>query len=95
MGKMDRLLNNKNYNLTTKFLRLNYEQLVPFTRYREAFPAIKRYRYRNTKSRLLRILPPEWLLALFLPLSRFKKAKEQTVWNESLIKIRQDANEYD
>ena len=92
---MDRLLNNKNYNISTKFLRLNYEALLPFTRYREAFPAIKRYRYRNTKSRLLRILPPEWLLALFLPLSRFKKAKEQTVWNESLIKIRQDANEYD
>jgi hypothetical protein len=71
MGKMDSLLNNKKYNLTTKFVRLNYKQLGAF---KEAYPAIKRYRYKNTASRLLRILPPEWLLALFLPISRFKTA---------------------
>jgi len=86
--KLGRLLNNRNYNVTTHWQRLSYEQLLPFTRYREAKPCIKRYKYRRVLSNIVTVFPVEWELALMLPLHRFKKAKEQTVWINSRQAIR-------
>jgi len=86
--KLGRLLNNRNYNVTTHWQRLSYEQLLPFTRYREAKPCIKRYKYRRVLSSIITVFPVEWELALMLPLQRFKKAKEQTVWINSRQAIR-------
>jgi hypothetical protein len=86
--KLGRLLNNRNYNVTTHWQRLSYEQLLPFTRYREAKPCIKRYKYRRVLSSIVTVFPVEWELALMLPLQRFKKAKEQTVWINSRQQIR-------
>jgi len=86
--KLGRLLNNRNYNATTRWQRLSYEQLLPFTKYREARPCIKRYKYRRVMSRIVTVFPVEWELALMLPLQRFKKAKEQTVWINSRQAIR-------
>ena len=81
------LLNNDNYNFRSKFSRISYERLKPFTKYRNARPCIKRYKYNNVQSKLLKVFGPEWEIALFLPLQRFKGRSEGTVLADSRRKL--------
>ena len=83
------MLNNENYNYLSKFSRLSYERLKPllFTRYRNARPCIKRYKYNNVESRLLKVFGPEWELALFLPLQHFHGRSESTALADSRRKL--------
>ncbi len=81
------LLNNENYNFRSKFSRISYERLKPFTKYRNAKPCIKRYKYINVQSKLLKVFAPEWEIALFLPLQKFKGRSESTVYTDSRRKL--------
>jgi len=46
-------------------------------------PTIKRYLFGYLKSMCLKIEPEDNLTAIMLPVQRFKKANEQTVWADS------------
>lgn len=47
----------------------------------------KRYILRNIKSKIAVIPEEEWELALFLPLQRFQKQSEGTVWSDSVSRL--------
>ena len=81
--QLSTLLNNKNYNYRSKFAQASYDRLSPFTKYRWAKPCIKRYKYNNIQSKIIKVFAPEWEIALFLPLQRFKGRTENTVWAHS------------
>ena len=81
------LLNNEKYNYRTRFDDVSYERLKPFTKYRYAKPCIKRYKYSNVRSRIIKVFAPEWEIALFLPLQRFRGRAETTVWAHSRRKL--------
>ena len=85
--QLSTLLNNDNYNFRSKFSRISYERLKPFTKYRNARPCIKRYKYNNVQSKLLKVFGPEWEIALFLPLQRFKGRSEGTALADSRRKL--------
>lgn len=87
-SKIDGLLNNRSYNFSTRAVRLTYEKLKPFTRYKESLPCIRRYRRKNVRGRMVRIFPQEWLLAMFLPLEQFVKKPTATVWVDSMRRMR-------
>lgn len=69
-------------------VRVTYDILNASKKYKEFKPCLKRYSYRQIKSRILRIQPEEWETALFLPTHQFQKAKANEVWKESMMEIR-------
>ena len=72
-------------------LVLKYKKLINTPRIREFLkPCIKRYYYKRMDSYLLRIPPEDWYIAVFLPLSRFKKAHRQLVYRNSRLEISRD-----
>ena len=91
LNKLVYLLNNRKYTVTTKFLGLSYETLRPFTKYREALPAIKRYTRKFVRSRIVKIFADEWLLASFLPAQEWMKQNESTVYAHSRKRILQSS----
>ena len=87
LNKLSIFLNNSEYSISTRFFRLSYEELIPFTRYREALPALKRYNFDNVRSRFMKIFADEWLLAALLPVQRFMKKSNNNVYTMSQQRI--------
>jgi len=79
-------LNNKRYDEKTK-LKINYQILKAASKFRYFKPCIKRYLKSHVRSQLLEIDVKEWDYVLMLPLARFKKAHQRTVWDESVQSI--------
>jgi len=69
-------------------LRVTYDILVASRRLKEFRPCIKRYLAGHIQSKIIAIQPNEWDIAAMLPLQQFRKAKTETVWQESLEQIR-------
>jgi len=69
-------------------IRITYSILSASRKYKAFEPCLKRYLYDHMGSRLLRVDPPEWETALFLPVERFQKARKTKVFRESMNKIR-------
>jgi hypothetical protein len=69
-------------------MRVTYDILTSTKRFREFKPCIKRYLFPHLKSRILKIQPDEWEVAVFLPMHQFKGAKPQQVWQESIDQIK-------
>lgn len=65
-------------------LRITYDILTKASRYRFFKPCVKQYLNSHIRSRLVKIQPTEWDMALFLPLERFQKASKQRVFKESI-----------
>jgi len=82
MDQLKGFATNKNFDETTK-LRLTYNMLKGFTKYKRARPTIHRYLSNKVNSRFVLINADEWEVALFLPVERFKKASKQQVWTNS------------
>lgn len=72
----------KKYNENTKILA-NYKILKSAAKYKAFKPTVKRYLNNHIRSPFLEIKAPEWDIALFLPLERFKKSDKETVWEDS------------
>lgn len=72
-----------------KRLQISYELLKSRSRTRLYLPCIKRYKYKQFRSKILVLKPDDWLIALFSPLERFEKRSMRFVHQESL-KIVQD-----
>jgi hypothetical protein len=64
-------------------IRVSYNMLRGFTRFKRAKPCIKRYLTTYMKSQFIPVTPDEWGPALFLPVEQFRKMNKQTVWQES------------
>ena len=71
-----------------KRIRVTYPLLDSSSRYKEFKPCIKKYLYGRIKSRILKVQPEEWDIALYLPVHQFRKEKAKTVWQESVQQIR-------
>jgi hypothetical protein len=66
-------------------IRVSYNMMRGFSRFKRAKPALKRYLTPYIKSQFIPVTPDEWGPALFLPVEQFRKANKQTVWQESKI----------
>lgn len=73
---------------TTRLSKISYNVLKSKSSLKPYIPCVKRYLSTHIKSKMAIIPPSEWELALFLPLQRFQKQPEVTVWKESVSKIR-------
>ena len=82
MDQLKAFANNNKYDETTK-LRLSYNMLKGFTKYKRARPAVHRYLNSKVNSKFVLVNADEWEVALFLPVERFKKANKKKVWAHS------------
>ncbi len=82
MDNLYDLTNNARYDETTK-LRISYNMLKSFARYKYFKPCVKRYLNSHVRSKFLLVPADEWDLALFLPLERFTKSTKQSVYRDS------------
>ena len=64
-------------------IRVSYNMLRGFTRFKRAKPCIKRYLTTYMKSQFIPVTPDEWGPALFLPVEQFRKRNKMAVWQES------------
>ena len=79
LDRLMRFANNKKLDDST-FIRGNYRSLK---RIREIKPCLKRYLNSNVKSRFRRINADEFVVAVLLPVQRFKKKGENFIYAKS------------
>jgi len=82
MDQLKMFATNKLYDETTK-LRLRYNMLKGFTRFKRARPTVHRYLTGKVRSKFVLVEADEWEVALFLPVEKFKKANKKQVWAHS------------
>ena len=70
-------------------LRVTYNLLQSSRRYKAFAPCLKHYLYDQMGTKPLKVAPDEWETALFLPVERFKKARKETVFKESIEEIKE------
>jgi len=68
------LIKNQNKLDEKSRLKISYEALNSYAKFRYFRPCVKRYLYNNVKSQWSVIPGDQWDVALFLPLQRFQKA---------------------
>ena len=66
LDKLSHYLNNHNYDETTR-VRLSYDHLKNASTIYEGIPCIKKYLYKQVKSRFLEITADEWDIAALIP----------------------------
>ena len=79
--------NNTNMDETTR-IKLTYNSLGSFSKYKRARPCIHRYLDEHIRSQLVQVDANDWGTALFLPVERFKKMNKTQVWAESSTAMR-------
>ena len=82
MDQLKVFATNKKMDETTK-LRLRYNMLKGFTRFKRARPTVHRYLTGKVRSKFVLVNADEWEVALFLPVEKFKKANKKQVWAHS------------
>ena len=82
MDQLKGFANNKAFDETTK-LKLTYNMLKGFSKYKRARPTVHRYLTSKVNSKFVLVNADEWEVALFLPVERFKKATKKKVWADS------------
>jgi len=82
MDQLKVFATNKKMDETTK-LRLRYNMLKGFTRFKRARPTVHRYLTGKVRSKFVLVNADEWEVALFLPVERFRKASKKKVWAHS------------
>jgi len=86
LDKLSHFLNNHKYDETTK-LRLTYNVLKNASTIYEGLPCIKKYLYKQVKSRFLEITADEWDIAALIPYEYFDGATKNKVWTDSRKKF--------
>jgi hypothetical protein len=69
-------------------LKITYSVLNGAATHKYIKPCVKRYLTSHIRSKFINIVPVEWDIALFLPVSNFQKASEQKVWADSTKMVR-------
>lgn len=64
-------------------LQLTYDFLRASSRYKEFEPCLHRYLYSHLVTAPSQVLPEDWIMAVFLPVARFKKARASRIWSDS------------
>ena len=64
-------------------IKIKYDMMRGFTRFKRAKPCLKRYLTTYMKSQFIPVGTDEWATALFLPVEQFRKRNKQAVWSES------------
>ena len=64
-------------------IKIKYDMMRGFTRFKRAKPCLKRYLVTYMKSQFIPVGTDEWAPALFLPVEQFRKRNKQAVWAES------------
>jgi hypothetical protein len=82
MDALYSITTDKKYNEKTKILA-TYRILKSASKYSAFKPTVKRYLNNHIRSQFLEIRAPEWDMALFLPLERFKKSDKASIWADS------------
>ena len=86
LDKLSHYLNNHRYDETTR-IRLSYDHLKNASTIYEGIPCIKKYLYKQVKSRFLEITADEWDIAALIPYEYFEGATKNKVWTDSRKKI--------
>lgn len=86
LDKMMDTMSNKRFDERTKF-RINYEILNASTRFAIFKPCVKRYLYKQMRSRFIRIDANEYDVAIFLPVEKFVGASTGRVYSDSMRKM--------
>lgn len=84
--KLIRVASDRRFDEFTR-LRISYQIIAGFRKYRLAQPCIKRYLTKHVRSRLKVVNSFDWLTALYLPVESFEKAGKATVWADSRRKV--------
>ena len=89
MDNLYNLINSTDFSKdSTRLAKITYAYLNSQKNLKSFAPCVKSYLNTNIRSNIAFIPPSEWELALFLPLQRFQKQSEATVWKESIETIR-------
>ena len=75
-------VNNRSYNKQT-FLRIDYDYLSSYRRYRAFKPCYKTYSLGNVRGRVVNVPSSEWEVVANLPCSQFRKKPEDLVHVDS------------
>ena len=86
LDKLSVFLNNHKYDESTRFA-LSYDVLKNATNAFEGTPCIKKYLYKQVKSRFLEISADEWDIAALIPYEYFNGATKNRVWADSRKKM--------
>ena len=86
LDKLSHYLNNRKYDETTR-VRLSYDHLKNASTIYEGIPCVKKYLYKQVKSRFLEITADEWDIAALLPTEYFSGASKNKVWTDSRKKF--------
>lgn len=86
LDKLSVFLSNHRYDENTRFM-LSYELLKNATNAFEGTPCIKKYLYKQVKSRFLEISADEWDIAALIPYEYFNGATKNRVWADSRKKM--------
>lgn len=66
-------------------LRVTYQFLKNSQEMRLFKPCIKKYLYNHVKTNFARVSSPDWLTAVFLPVAKFIRSNNSTVWSDSIL----------
>lgn len=75
-------------------MRLSYELLRDSAKFAAYIPCLKRYLVDHVRGKMMKILPHEWIMAVYLPVANWRKTNDQRgmtsreVWRDSMRKIR-------
>jgi hypothetical protein len=86
LDKLSHYLNNHKYDETTR-IRLSYDHLRNASTIYECIPCVKKYLYKQVKSRFLEITADEWDIAALLPTEYFSGASKNKVFSDSRKKF--------
>ena len=86
MDELYATASNTKYDKTTK-LKLSYRLLSAASRFRYFKPCFKYYLWAHVQSNFIKVDIKNWDIALMLPLERFSKASNQSVWKDSTNKV--------
>ena len=82
---LDKLMdtaNNQRFDDNTK-LGVSYQILKSVAKYKEFQPCFKRYLTKGIEGNVVKVEPPEWDIAIFLPTEQFRGKNKTHVWGAS------------
>ena len=80
-------LTNNRYDETTRF-KARYKILQSVRKLRFFKPCFKHYLTNHVESRIVKVEPPEWEIAMFMQTQRFKKSKAGAIYKDSRKTVR-------
>jgi hypothetical protein len=86
MVQLDALRSNDKYDESTR-VRISYDLIKSTARFAKAMSIIKRYHKTGITSKIIQVMPDEWVIAAFLPTENFVGAGKVKVWTDTRRKL--------